>query len=185
MFGNGTINPAVLEMTHSKDAYENESSNSSSSSTPTGNPNKNPVPYSTAGPATTATRSKHRTRRTASALRLGNTSVVVRSNASPFPTAATTTATAVGTTLAAGTTTPVQATSASQLKRSYDVAAGLSVGGKRLTGEFDPENQEIKRLRQEEDLDFDKIADKMNEARCKRGKEGGFTANAVYSPLQA
>ena len=44
-----------------------------------------------------------------------------------------------------------------QLKRSYDAAAGFTLGDKRLTDESDPESQEIKRLRQEDDLDFETI----------------------------
>lgn len=71
---------------------------------------------------------------------------------------------------------------APRLKRSYSVAGmGTMNRGKRLNGKYDPENQEIMRLRQEEDLDFQAIADRLNAERKKNGVRDDLTDNAVYS----
>ena len=71
--------------------------------------------------------------------------------------------------------------SASQLKRSYSEAQGRAPSGKRLTGENDPENREILRLRQEEHREFDDIANILNRKRVKTGVAPNLTANAIYS----
>lgn len=70
---------------------------------------------------------------------------------------------------------------ASQLKRSFIVASGHSVSGRKLTGEHDPENREIKRLRQDQNLGFDDIANELNQKRVSVGTAPDLTANAVYS----
>ena len=70
---------------------------------------------------------------------------------------------------------------APQLKRSYSTAIGKMCKGRRLNGKYDPENHEIMRLRQEENLDFQEIANKLNEARYKTGGKDELTDNAVYS----
>lgn len=71
---------------------------------------------------------------------------------------------------------------AGRLKRTYSVAAiGKLHKAKRLNGKYDPENHEIMRLRQEEDLDFQEIADRLNEERHKNGGRDDLTDNAVYS----
>ena len=71
--------------------------------------------------------------------------------------------------------------SASQLKRSYSEAQGRALSGKRLTGENDPENREILRLRQDEHREFDDIAHILNKKRVKIGNAPNLTANAIYS----
>ncbi|KAL9130539.1 MAG: hypothetical protein Q9217_001307 [Psora testacea] len=70
---------------------------------------------------------------------------------------------------------------AKQLKRSYSAAQGRGPSGKRLTGENDPENREILRLRQEEQREFDDIANILNKKRVKTGVPPNLTANAIYS----
>ena len=70
---------------------------------------------------------------------------------------------------------------ASQLKRSFSQYRGRAPSGKRLTGENDPENREILRLRQEEDLEFEAIARILNEQRVKKGTSPHLTPNAIYS----
>ena len=67
------------------------------------------------------------------------------------------------------------------LKRSHERAFGRHCKGKRPSGKYDPENHEIMRLRQEEKLDFQYIADRLNEARSRNGVKGDLTDNAVYS----
>ncbi|KAL9100592.1 MAG: hypothetical protein Q9163_004051 [Psora crenata] len=76
---------------------------------------------------------------------------------------------------------PVTNRSASQLKRSYSEAQGRAASGKRLTGENDPENREILRLRQDEQREFDDIANILNRKRVKNGIPPNLTANAIYS----
>ena len=71
-------------------------------------------------------------------------------------------------------------TTAAELKRKYNEASGQSAAGRRLIGEHDPENREIKRLRQDEDLDFEAIAQIINKQRFSKGMKGDLTANAVY-----
>lgn len=70
---------------------------------------------------------------------------------------------------------------ASRLKRSFSEVSGRTPSGKRLTGENDPENREIMRLRQEDNLDFDEIARVMNKNRVKVHLPATFTPNAIYS----
>ena len=77
------------------------------------------------------------------------------------------------------TTVPMR--SASQLKRSFSELQGRAASGKRLTGENDPENREILRLRQEENKEFDDIAQILNKKRVKTGTPPVLTANAIYS----
>ena len=67
------------------------------------------------------------------------------------------------------------------LKRSHKRAFGKYSKGKRPSGKYDPENHEIVRLRQEENLDFQEIADRLNEARSHNGGKGDLTDNAIYS----
>ena len=76
---------------------------------------------------------------------------------------------------------PVPIRSASQLKRSFSELQGRAASGKRLTGENDPENREILRLRQEESKEFDEIAEILNKKRVKTGTHPILTANAIYS----
>ena len=68
-----------------------------------------------------------------------------------------------------------------QLKRSHGHTLGKKHKGNRLSGKYDPENHEIMRLRQEENLDFKEIADRLNETRYKNGGKADFTDNAIYS----
>ena len=68
-----------------------------------------------------------------------------------------------------------------QLKRSHSHTVGKKHKGKRLSGKYDPENHEIMRLRQEENLDFQEIADRLNKARYKNGGKDDLTDNAIYS----
>ena len=70
---------------------------------------------------------------------------------------------------------------ASQLKRSFSEAQGRAPSGKRLTGENDPENREILRLRQQENREFEDIANILNKKRVKTGIAPNLTANAIYS----
>ena len=77
--------------------------------------------------------------------------------------------------------TPAPPRSASQLKRSLSELQGRAASGKRLTGEYDPENREILRLRQDENKDFDEIAQILNKKRVKTGTPPVLTANAIYS----
>ena len=77
--------------------------------------------------------------------------------------------------------TPAAPRSASQLKRSLSEFQGRAASGKRLTGEYDPENREILRLRQEENKEFDEIAQILNKKRVKTGTAPVLTANAIYS----
>ncbi len=67
------------------------------------------------------------------------------------------------------------------LKRSHRRAFGKFCKTKRPSGKYDPENHEIMRLRQEENLDFQEIADRLNEARSRNGSKGDLTDNAIYS----
>lgn len=71
--------------------------------------------------------------------------------------------------------------SAADLKRQYSQILGKGANGRRLTGDRDPENAEIMRLRQEHDMDFDAIARVLNEERLKKGLVSDLTANAVFS----
>ena len=48
-------------------------------------------------------------------------------------------------------------------------------------GEADPENREIMRLRQVENLEFDEIARLINKKRAKLHMSATLTANAIYS----
>ena len=70
---------------------------------------------------------------------------------------------------------------ATRLKRSFSEISGRTPSGKRLMGENDPENREIMRLRQDENLEFDEIARIMNKNRVKAHLPATFTANAIYS----
>ena len=77
---------------------------------------------------------------------------------------------------------PAAASTATQLKRNYAVAIGQNPSGTiRVLAEHDPENREIKRLRQEEKLKWGEIAEILNKARVAAGKVPGLTDNAVYS----
>ena len=68
-----------------------------------------------------------------------------------------------------------------QPKRSHSHGIGKKHKAKRLSGKYDPENHEIMRLRQEENLDFQQIAGRLNKARCKNGGKDDLTDNAIYS----
>ncbi|KAI9711660.1 MAG: hypothetical protein M1812_007093 [Candelaria pacifica] len=71
---------------------------------------------------------------------------------------------------------------ASKLKRTYVEAMGTTAAsGNKLVAERDPENHEIKRLRDVEGLKWGEIADKLNKARIAAGKVPGLTDNAIYS----
>lgn len=77
---------------------------------------------------------------------------------------------------------PAAASAATQLKRKYAVAMGQNPAGTmRVLAEHDPENREIKRLRQQEKLKWGEIAEILNKARVAAGKVPGLTDNAVYS----
>lgn len=77
---------------------------------------------------------------------------------------------------------PTPASSASKLKRTLSLATGKNAGGNvRALAEFDPENQEIVRLRQTEQLNWSQIAKRLNKQRIAAGKEPRLTANAIYS----
>lgn len=68
------------------------------------------------------------------------------------------------------------------IKRSCSIAAiGKMHKGRRLNGKYDPENHEIMRLRQDEDLDFQDIAERLNEERRTNGGRDDLTDNAIYS----
>lgn len=77
--------------------------------------------------------------------------------------------------------TPAPSMTASQLKRTYSEMQGRAASGKKMTGENDPENREILRLRQEESLKFEDIAKILNKKRIKQNKEPNLTPNAIYS----
>ncbi|KAG8528547.1 uncharacterized protein KY384_007465 [Bacidia gigantensis] len=70
---------------------------------------------------------------------------------------------------------------ASEVKRRHSQSLGFAATGKKLMGEHDPENREILRLRQEELLEFDYIATRLNAQRAKSGQAPTLTANAIYS----
>ncbi|KAI9761630.1 MAG: hypothetical protein M1835_008142 [Candelina submexicana] len=71
---------------------------------------------------------------------------------------------------------------ASKLKRTFTEAMGtIAASGNKLVAERDPENHEIKRLRDVEGLKWGEIADKLNKARIAAGKVPGLTDNAIYS----
>lgn len=76
---------------------------------------------------------------------------------------------------------PISGGAASLLKRTYNKALGKTSNGRRLTGENDPENIEILRLRQVENMDFENIAVTMNKKRAMNGLAPNLTPNAVYS----
>lgn len=78
--------------------------------------------------------------------------------------------------------TPAAASTAAQLKRNYAVAMGQNhAGTMRVVAEHDPENREIKRLRQQGKLKWGEIAEILNKKRVAAGKLPGLTDNAVYS----
>ncbi|KAI9824390.1 MAG: hypothetical protein M1832_001925 [Thelocarpon impressellum] len=97
------------------------------------------------------------------------------------------------------TSTPHTVSTASLLKRSYAHAFPPSsastpaspntqgspdaVGGRppKPTAEHDPENHQIRRLREAERLNWGEIAKVLNEERIAAGKIPGLTDNAVYS----
>lgn len=79
------------------------------------------------------------------------------------------------------TNTPVAAGQAAKLKRSLSVAMGQNPSGTmKVLAEHDPENHEIKRLR-EKGLKWGEIAEQVNKQRVAAGKVPGLTDNAVYS----
>ncbi|KAI9873690.1 MAG: hypothetical protein M1830_010715 [Pleopsidium flavum] len=84
-------------------------------------------------------------------------------------------------TLPSAFTTPVAAGQAAKLKRSFSVAMGQNPSGTmKVLAEHDPENHEIKRLR-ERGLKWGEIAEQVNKQRVTAGKVPGLTDNAVYS----
>lgn len=90
-----------------------------------------------------------------------------------------------GTTNSSGSThaiiSPVGAGKAAKLKRSFSVAMGQNPSGTmKVLAEHDPENHEIKRLR-EMGLKWGEIAAEVNKQRVAAGKVPGLTDNAVYS----
>lgn len=77
---------------------------------------------------------------------------------------------------------PTAASVATQLKRTYAVAMGQNPAGTmRVLAEHDPENHEIKRLRQQEKLKWGAIAEILNKKRVAAGQLPSLTDNAVYS----
>lgn len=58
---------------------------------------------------------------------------------------------------------------------------GRASTNRKLTGELDPENQDILRLRQEENKSFEDIAGILNDKRLAAGLQPNLSANAVYS----
>ena len=80
-----------------------------------------------------------------------------------------------------GISTPVVAGQAAKLKRKFSVAMGQNPSGTmKVLAEHDPENHEIKRLR-ERGYKWSEIAEKVNKQRVAAGKVPGLTDNAVYS----
>ena len=80
-----------------------------------------------------------------------------------------------------GTNSPVAAGHAAKLKRKFSVAMGQNPSGTmKVLAEHDPENHDIKRLR-EQGHRWSEIADKVNKQRVAAGKIPGLTDNAVYS----
>lgn len=76
---------------------------------------------------------------------------------------------------------PVAAGQAAKLKRTFSVAMGQNPSGTmKVLAEHDPENHEIKRLR-EQGHKWSEIAEKVNKQRVAAGKVPGLTDNAVYS----
>ena len=79
------------------------------------------------------------------------------------------------------TNSPVLAGQAAKLKRKFSVAMGQNPSGTmKVLAEHDPENHEIKRLR-EQGHKWSEIARKVNKQRVAAGKFPGLTDNAVYS----
>lgn len=77
---------------------------------------------------------------------------------------------------------PTPASKASKLKRSLSIASGKNAAGNvRVLAESDPENQEIVRLHQDENLNWSEIAKILNQKRITVGKEPRLSANAIYS----
>ncbi|MCJ1298562.1 hypothetical protein MMC08_001352 [Hypocenomyce scalaris] len=77
---------------------------------------------------------------------------------------------------------PAVASTATQLKRNYAVAMGQNPSSTvRLVAQHDPENHEIKRLRQRDKLKWGEIAEILNKQRITAGKTPSLTDNAVYS----
>ncbi len=69
---------------------------------------------------------------------------------------------------------------ASKLKRTFTEAMGTTAAsGNKLVAERDPENHEIKRLRDVEGLKWGEIADKLNKARIAAGKVPGLTGKSI------
>ncbi len=82
---------------------------------------------------------------------------------------------------ARATTNPATAGQAARLKRSFSIAMGQNPSGTmKVLAEHDPENHEIKRLR-EEGYKWSEIAERLNKQRVAAGKVPGLTDNAVYS----
>lgn len=76
---------------------------------------------------------------------------------------------------------PIIAGQAAKLKRKFSVAMGQNPSGTmKVLAEHDPENHEIKRLR-EQGYKWSEIAYKVNRQRVAAGKVPGLTDNAVYS----
>lgn len=79
------------------------------------------------------------------------------------------------------TKSPLIAGQAAKLKRKFSVAMGQNPSGTmKVLAEHDPENHEIKRLR-EKGYKWSEIAHKVNRQRVAVGKFPGLTDNAVYS----
>ncbi|MCJ1260929.1 hypothetical protein MMC22_000793 [Lobaria immixta] len=77
---------------------------------------------------------------------------------------------------------PTLAGNASKLKRSLSIATGKNAAGNvRVVAELDPENQEIVRLHQNDNLNWSQIAKRLNQKRIAVGREPTLTANAIYS----
>lgn len=82
---------------------------------------------------------------------------------------------------AASTPGPNFNSRAHELKAALGPTAGIPfVNSRKRMPEHDPENYEIKRLRQDERLQWGDIARTMNEQRVKEGKVPTWTGPAVY-----
>lgn len=77
---------------------------------------------------------------------------------------------------------PTLAGNATKLKRSLSIATGKNAAGNvRVVAELDPENQEIVRLHQNDNLNWSQIAKRLNQKRIAVGREPSLTPNAIYS----
>lgn len=75
----------------------------------------------------------------------------------------------------------LESTTTKDKTKVSDSPGGLGGNSTRPNAEHDPENHEIKRLREEEGLKWGEIAELLNKQRVKAGRVPGLTENAIYS----